>query len=205
MKKLFPGLVLLGAIAIFVASFSAETTVAQDKEAQASSNDKEAGLWKEGKAVFSDIKPLDIFWKYSRGYAPEQPIKFSHKIHVEKNNMECQYCHSGVNKSNFATVPSVELCMGCHSSVRTDFPEIKKLAELFKKKEPIEWEPVNHLPEHVIFPHERHIKAGVGCQNCHGQVQKMDVVEKVSSLKMGFCVSCHRHKGASIDCGVCHY
>jgi hypothetical protein len=166
---------------------------------------KKAGLWREGKAVFSDVEVLDIFWKYSRGYKPIQPINYNHQIHVEKNNMECQYCHSGVAKSPFATMPSVELCMGCHKTVRADTPEIKKLAEHYENKTPVEWEPVNHLPEHVIFTHERHIKAGVGCQNCHGQVQKMDVVEKVSSLKMGFCVSCHRDKGASIDCMICHY
>lgn len=164
-----------------------------------------AGLWRGGKAVFSDVRPLDVFWKYARGYKPSQPINYNHKIHVEKNKMECQYCHSGVAKSPFATVPSVELCMGCHKLVKTDSPEIKKLAEYFHSKQPVEWEPVNNLPEHVQFTHERHIKAGVGCQMCHGQIQKMDVVEKGASLKMGFCVSCHRERGASIDCATCHY
>jgi len=165
----------------------------------------EAGLWNEGKAVFSDVKALDVFWKYARGYQPEQPIKFSHRVHVQKNNMECQYCHSGVNKSPFATIPSLELCMGCHKSVVSDRPEIQKLKkEYFDLNKPVEWVPVNNLPEHVYFTHERHIKAGVGCHSCHGQVPEMEVVEKVSSLKMGFCVSCHRDRGASIDCLVCH-
>lgn len=164
-----------------------------------------AGLWRNGKAVFSDVKALDIFWKYARGYRPTQPINYNHQIHVEKNKMECQYCHSGVSKSPFATVPSVELCMGCHKLAMTDKPEIKKLAEYFHKNEPVEWEPVNNLPEHVQFTHERHTKAGVGCQMCHGQIQKMAVVEKGASLKMGFCVSCHRERGASIDCATCHY
>ena len=167
----------------------------------------EAGLWNEGKAVFSDWKFLDFLWnnKYRRGYKPEQPIHYSHKLHMEKNQMECQYCHSGVTKSSFATIPSVELCMGCHKSVKTESEEIKKLKSYFDKNQPVPWVSVTNLQEHVRFNHKRHLKAGVGCQNCHGQIQKMEVVERVSSLKMGFCVSCHRDKGASIDCSTCHY
>ena len=170
-------------------------------------DDLGAGLWNEGKAVFSDWKFLDFLWnsKYRRGYQPEQPIHYSHKLHMEKNHMECQYCHSGVTKSSFATIPSVELCMGCHKSVKTESEEIKKLKSYFDKNQPVPWVSVNNLPEHVRFNHKRHVKAGVSCQTCHGQVQKMEVVERVSSLKMGFCVSCHRDKGASIDCATCHY
>ncbi len=166
-----------------------------------------AGLWREGQAVFSDIMFLDFLMKDSdrRGFRPKQPINFSHATHVEKNQMECQYCHSGVAKSPFATLPSVELCMGCHKSVMTDKPEIKKLAKYYEDKQPIPWVHVHNLPEHAHFNHKRHLKAGVGCQNCHGQIPKMPVVEKVSSMKMGFCVSCHRENGASIDCSTCHY
>lgn len=163
------------------------------------------GVWREGKAVFSDIEILDLFTKYARGYRPQQPIYYSHRLHVEKNQIECQYCHSGVAKAPFATIPSVELCMGCHKLVKPESPEIKKLKEYYDKNEPVQWEPVNNLPEHAHFNHERHVKAGVGCQSCHGQVQKMEVVEKVSSLKMGFCVSCHRDRGVTIDCATCHY
>ena len=166
-----------------------------------------AGVWRGGKAVFSDIKLLDLFLKdyYKRGYRPEQPIHFSHQTHIEKSGMECQYCHSGVAKSNFPTLPSTELCMGCHKSIKTDSPEIKKLKEYYDKGEPVPWKPVFSIPEHAHFSHKRHIKAGVGCQSCHGQIQKMAVVERVSSMKMGFCVSCHRENGASIDCSICHY
>lgn len=166
-----------------------------------------SGVWREGKAVFSDIKLFDLFLKdyYKRGYRPTQPIAFSHQVHVEKNGMECQYCHSGVAKSSFPTLPSTESCMGCHKAVKTDSPEIKKLKEYYDKGEPVPWKPVFSIPEHAHFNHQRHIKAGVGCQSCHGQIQKMAVVERVSSMKMGFCVSCHRENGASIDCSVCHY
>ncbi len=165
------------------------------------------GLWKEGKAVFSDVTALDVFLHdyYVRGYRPEQPIKFSHQQHVEKAQMECQYCHSGVAKSPFPTIPSVELCMGCHKLVKTESPEIQKLKKYYDEGKPVEWVPVMNLPEHVRFPHERHIKAGVGCQSCHGQMNRMQSAEKVSSLKMGWCLSCHRDKGATIDCSACHY
>lgn len=175
--------------------------------ASASDESRYAGLWREGVAVFSDIKLLDLFVpaQYRRGYKPIQPVNYSHVLHVEKNQIECQYCHSGVNKSSFATIPSLETCMGCHKQVKADSAEIKKLKEAWDAHKPIEWEPVNNLPEHVQFNHQRHLQAGIGCQNCHGQVQKQDVVERVSSLKMGFCVSCHREYGASTDCGVCHY
>jgi hypothetical protein len=166
-----------------------------------------SGLWREGKAVFSDIKLLDMFVPapYARGHHPEQPIKFSHQLHVEKNQMECQYCHSGVAKASYPTLPSVESCMGCHKLVKTDSPEIIKLKKYYDEGKPVEWVPVHNLPEHAHFPHERHIKAGVGCQNCHGQIQKMQAAERVSSLKMGWCLSCHREKGATIDCSACHY
>lgn len=169
--------------------------------------EQRAGLWNDGKAVFSDIELLDLLLPahYARGYKPQQPIQFSHKIHVEKSQIECQYCHSFVAKSAYSNVPPVELCMGCHKLVRTERPEIQKLKKYYDEKRPIEWEPVHNLPEHAHFPHERHIKAGVGCQNCHGQIQKMDVVERMSSMKMGFCVTCHRDKGATIDCVACHY
>ncbi len=190
---------------VFIGLSQRASAGAGDGSGNESTDELTAGVWREGKAVFSDIKLLDFFLDHARGYRPEQPIPFSHKIHIEKAKLECQYCHSGVAKSPFATIPSVELCMGCHNFVRTETPAIQLLKKHFDEKRPVEWEPVNHLPEHAVFNHERHIKGGIGCQSCHGQVQKMDVVEKVSSLKMGFCVSCHRDKGASIDCGVCHH
>jgi len=165
------------------------------------------GVWRDGKAVFSDIPLFDVLMAdhYVKGYRPEQPIKFSHQQHVEKNQMECQYCHSGVAKANYPTIPSVESCMGCHKNVKTDSPEIKKLKEYYDAGKPVEWVPVHNLPEHAHFPHERHIKAGVGCQNCHGQMQRMQAAEKVSTMKMGWCLTCHREKGATIDCSACHY
>ena len=217
MRKHFKkiGVALLGAVIVASAlivtggasSLFTIAAASEEKKQDPLENDEYAGLWREGKAVFSDVKPLDFFIpdQYARGYKPEQPVNYSHIVHVQKNQIECQYCHSGVNKSSYATVPSLETCMGCHKQVKTGSEQIKKLAEKWKEEKPVEWVPVNNLPEHAQFNHQRHVKAGVGCQLCHGQVQNQKVVERVSSLKMGFCVSCHREHGASIDCGVCHY
>ena len=209
MRNLFLSVILIGAFGVSAFLYLGGTRSAGAQDGNSRKPDVyegyKDGLWREGKAVFSDIELLDIFTPYARGYRPEQPIWFSHNIHVEQNGMECQYCHSGVAKSPYATIPPVELCMGCHTNVATESKEIQKLKEYYDTGTPIPWEPVHKLPEHAVFNHARHLKAGVGCHKCHGQVQKTNVVEKVSSLKMGFCVSCHRDQGASIDCATCHY
>ncbi len=144
-----------------------------------------------------------------RGYKPAQPIKFSHVRHVQKNQMECQYCHYSVDKSSYAAIPEVETCMGCHTIVKgqEDWQkeEIQKLEKYYTSGEPLPWEKVTVMPNHVKFNHKRHVKAGVSCHSCHGQIPQMEVVERVSSMKMGWCISCHRQEGTSIDCATCHY
>lgn len=127
------------------------------------------------------------------GYAPEQPIPFSHKIHAGDNKMECMYCHFNADKSRHATVPAMSVCMGCHKTVATDRPHIKKMHELNEKGESFEWVKIHHLPEHVFFPHQRHVAAGVECQTCHGPIETMDVVKQSKEFTMGFCLDCHRN------------
>jgi hypothetical protein len=138
--------------------------------------------------------------------------------------MECQFCHWNVAKSSYAAIPEVENCWGCHKHVKgsTDEKkaEIAKFSEYVEVtseidpstngyknhfKKPIPWVKVHVMPDHVRFNHKRHVKAGVTCASCHGQVPEMDVVERVSSMKMGWCISCHRIQGSNIDCNVCHY
>jgi len=143
--------------------------------------------------------------------APTQPIPFSHKIHAGDNKIECLYCHFGADKSPVANIPPVEVCMGCHKIVAADKPNIQKLTEYYTKGEPIPWIQVHVLPQHVKFNHKRHVKAGVACQECHGPVQEMAVVRQVNSLKMGWCISCHRARlddpkfPTTMDCVVCHH
>ena len=173
-----------------------------------------AGTWNDGQAALWDLNIVDHFHFFGpkervKGHKPEQPIKFSHVTHVQKNEMECQYCHWNVTKSPFASIPEVQTCMGCHSLVKgtEDWQkeEIKKIEEAYNEEKPIEWKKVTVMPDYLRFNHKRHVKAGVACQECHGQVPKMEVVERTSSMKMGWCLDCHREKGTSIDCYVCHY
>ena len=143
-----------------------------------------------------------------------QPINFPHTVHVQKLGINCLYCHNAANKSMDPGLPAVSTCMGCHNAIGPDRPandlhgnkpyksaEIQKLynyanqAAVFlgmgPKAIPIPWNRVHKLPEYVHFPHTRHINAGVTCQTCHGQIQKMERVYQYASLNMGWCVSCH--------------
>ena len=142
---------------------------------------------------------------------PTQPIAFSHQLHAGKLGMDCRYCHYGAAKSAIANIPPVSTCMGCHKIAVTDRPEIQKLTGFSTRGEPVPWVEVYKLPEHVKFNHKRHVKAGIDCQKCHGPVQEMPVVYQYSSLKMGWCVSCHRENlnhpqfPATMDCIACHH
>lgn len=145
----------------------------------------------------------------SRG--PKQPIAFSHEVHAGKLGMDCLYCHYGADKSPVANIPPVGTCMGCHKIAMADRPEIKKLAEYWNKGETPPWVEVYRLPDHVKFNHKRHVKKGIQCAECHGKVQEMPVVYQATSLKMGWCLSCHRqHQNdatlpSNMDCFTCHH
>ena len=149
-------------------------------------------------------------WSSSLGrqkdYQPDQPVKFSHKIHAGQYQINCLYCHSGARKGPVAGVPSVELCMNCHKFIKegkkTGTKEIKKLFDASLNWEPIKWIRVNHLPAHVRFNHAQHVKvAGIKCQKCHGPVESMDVVKQYASLSMGWCIDCHRKTAVDVKNG----
>ena len=187
--------------------------------------DVRAGVWNDGQAALWDLHIIDHFRYFGpeerlRGYRPEQPIKFSHVIHVQQYQIECQFCHWNVTKSPYANIPEVQTCVGCHTVIEIPGSEpiaagvvgasdeakaeIKKIHDYFLRQEPIPWVKVHATPDYVKFNHNRHIKAGVSCHSCHGQIPQMETVERVTSMKMGWCVSCHREQGASIDCYACH-
>ena len=140
------------------------------------------------------------------GYAPSQPIPFSHKLHAGQRKIQCLYCHSNIDKGPLANVPSTAVCMNCHSVVKTDSPWIQKLTESYKKNEPMQWVKVHVLPDFVYFNHQRHIQRGLSCDTCHGNVANMDKVEQVSPLTMGWCINCHRQpeNQAPLNCNTCH-
>jgi cytochrome c2 len=129
-----------------------------------------------------------------QGYQPEQPIAFSHKIHAGEYEIACQYCHTGVEIGKSANIPSVNICMNCHSSIKTDSPEIQKLYAAQESGKPIEWVRIHNLPDLAYFNHSQHVKVGgIECQTCHGEIQEMEVVKQHAPLTMGWCIDCHRN------------
>jgi hypothetical protein len=145
------------------------------------------------------------------GKGPAQPIAFSHELHAGKLGMDCLYCHSSAINSPVANIPATSTCMGCHKIAVADRPEIQKLKAFHDKGENVPWVEVYRLPDHVKFNHKRHVRAGIQCMDCHGPVDKMATVYQYPSLKMGWCVTCHRQNldnpnfPASMDCLVCHH
>lgn len=145
------------------------------------------------KAVINGLYSVGV----QQGYAPKQPIAFSHKIHAGQYEIDCKYCHTGVMKGKSATIPSVNICMNCHNQIRqgtiTGEGEIAKIVAAWDNKKPIEWVRIHNLPDLAYFNHAQHVNvAGVECQTCHGPVETMDVVRQHSLLTMGWCIDCHR-------------
>ncbi|RJQ33352.1 MAG: menaquinol oxidoreductase [Actinobacteria bacterium] len=140
---------------------------------------------------------------------PVQPIKFNHRSHVTNNKIPCKYCHIYAKRSNVSGVPSVERCMGCHSSiknVKNDKGELKKLVSHWENKKPIAWTKVYNLADYIYFSHRSHITvAKIDCKECHGDVAKMDTVRRVPNINMGWCLHCHSdNNGPTGDCWGCH-
>lgn len=128
-----------------------------------------------------------------QGYAPTQPIPFSHKLHAGQYEIDCKYCHTGVEKGKSANIPSANICMNCHNAIKTTSPIIQKIYEYIERDEPIQWVRVHNLPDLAYFNHQQHVKvAGIECENCHGNIKEMEVVQQVSLLTMGWCIDCHR-------------
>jgi cytochrome c2 len=131
------------------------------------------------------------------GYEPDQPIKFSHRVHAGDNKIDCKYCHTSVMTSKHAGIPSVNVCMNCHNVVRsgrnTGTAEIEKIYKSIESGKPIEWIRVHNLPDHTYFNHAQHINAGkLACEMCHGDVKTFDRIKQVQPLSMGWCINCHR-------------
>lgn len=128
-----------------------------------------------------------------QGYAPKQPISFSHKLHAGEYKIDCNYCHTGVNRGKSAHIPSANICMNCHGVIKKESPEIQKIYTSIEKNQPIEWVRVHNLPDLAYFNHAQHVNVGgVECESCHGDVAKMEVIQQRSSLTMGWCIDCHR-------------
>ena len=172
-----------------------------------------------------------VAWALSRvgihqGYAPNQPIAFSHRIHAGDNKVPCLYCHYAARTSRHAGIPPASVCMNCHSLLEKQTVELEKLQEAVQQQRPIAWVKVHNLPDFVYFNHSQHVVSGVACQQCHGPVEHMERIQQVAPLTMGWCLGCHRaHAGVAtgdleralqnlerkpapapgLDCSSCHY
>lgn len=165
------------------------------------------GLVTAGFLIAAGTSPAPVSEVPFGKYAPEQPIPYSHKQHAGDYSMDCKFCHTYARRSKNAGIPALEQCMMCHRTLGADKPNIQALADAFAKEEPVQWVKVHSLPGFVDFNHERHVKAGFTCQECHGPVETMPVVYRNAPLTMGWCLECHKdnlEKGASVDCTVCH-
>lgn len=132
--------------------------------------------------------------KYTRvGYAPVQPVPYSHALHVGQLGLDCRYCHSNVDKSGFANLPTSQTCMNCHNQVKKDSPLLAVVRNSFETGEPVPWVQVHQLPEFAYFNHAIHVNRGVSCVECHGKINEMDVVTHAQPFSMSFCLDCHRN------------
>jgi hypothetical protein len=132
------------------------------------------------------------------GYAPEQPIPYSHALHAGQLGIDCRYCHTTVEKAGFAAVPATQTCMNCHTQIRVNGPDgqpnnkLAALRESWNTGTPVEWVKIHDLPDYAYFNHSAHVNKGVGCNVCHGRVDRMEVVYQAETLSMSWCLDCHR-------------
>lgn len=133
------------------------------------------------------------YWNTQVGYAPVQPVPFSHRLHAGQLGMDCRYCHANVERSPEAMIPSTQTCMGCHAVVRPESASLAPVRESWETGEPIAWVRVHNLPDHAYFDHSVHLSVGVGCATCHGRIDQMEVVTNQTPLSMSWCLDCHRN------------
>lgn len=142
--------------------------------------------------------------------APDHPIAFNHAVHVDQLGLDCAFCHRTAAVSQTAGMPDVEQCMFCHQVVTEGrhlqaTGEIRRIVQMWNEQRTVEWQRVHRMPDHTLFVHDAHIRAGVTCATCHGDVQRMTQVVQVRPLTMRDCVDCHRENSAPTDCAVCHH
>jgi len=133
--------------------------------------------------------------KYTRvGYAPVQPVPFSHNLHAGQLGLDCRYCHSNVDKSAHSNVPTAQTCMNCHNQIKTNSPLLAPVRESFENPgKPVPWVWIHQTPDYAYFNHSAHVNRGVSCVECHGRIDQMDTVTHMKALSMGFCLDCHRN------------
>ncbi|MFQ5652706.1 MAG: cytochrome c3 family protein [bacterium] len=147
-----------------------------------------AGLfWYFGSPEYTDVS-----------YRPKQPIAYSHKLHAGDLGIDCRYCHSFAEESHEANIPSTQTCMNCHKLIFKESEKLPPLLESWATGKPIEWIRVHKVPDYAYFPHHLHLRAGVGCESCHGNVAEMELVMQTKPLSMNWCLDCHRNPDAKL-------
>jgi len=127
------------------------------------------------------------------GYEPEQPVPYSHALHAGQLGIDCRYCHNTVERAAHAAIPPTQTCMNCHNAIRTESAKLLPVRESYATGLPIPWVRIHDLPDYAYFNHSAHVDRGVGCVECHGRVDKMEVVYQQAPLNMGWCLDCHRN------------
>jgi hypothetical protein len=137
-------------------------------------------------------------WVTRQGQRAEQPVPFSHKHHVEGLGLQCQYCHTSVEKSSYAGIPPTKTCINCHSQIWTNATLLQPVRDSWATGQSIPWIRVHDLPDYVYFNHEIHVNKGIGCASCHGRVDEMPIMYEENSLQMEWCLNCHRDPGKNL-------
>jgi len=153
-----------------------------------------------GLVVFAAVcGVVGFFWYFGSpwwtdvGYRPRQPVPFSHKLHAGDLGMDCRYCHSQVEQSVHANIPAIATCMNCHSQVLKESPKLLPIREAAASGKPVQWVRVHELPDYAYFDHSAHLRAGVSCFSCHGNIPQEEVVTLRKPLSMSWCLDCHRN------------
>lgn len=141
-----------------------------------------AGIWYYFSPWYTDV-----------GYAPAQPVSYSHRLHVGELGLDCRYCHASVEISPVANVPPTSTCMNCHQLVMRDSAELAPIRDSASSGRPMRWIRVHELPDYAYFTHRAHVTAGIGCVTCHGRVDEMETVTQTTPLSMSWCLDCHRN------------
>ena len=148
--------------------------------------------------LFASVFILLLIWYYFSpeftdvGYAPEQPVQYSHRLHAGQLGMDCQYCHTSVQSAAHSNIPATETCMNCHAQIQRESLLLVPVRESWATGKSIEWIKVHHLPDYAQFSHAVHVNNGVGCETCHGRIDQMEIVAQAEPLSMGWCLECHR-------------
>jgi hypothetical protein len=137
-------------------------------------------------------------WVTRQGQRADQPVPFSHKHHVEGLGIQCQYCHTSVEKSSYAGIPPTRTCMNCHAQIWTDAQLLEPVRHSWATGQSIVWTRVHDLPDYVFFNHEIHVNKGIGCSSCHGRVDEMPIMYQQNTLQMEWCLNCHRNPAKNL-------